>query len=208
MQIEKLTLGPVETNCYVVWNTHGHALVIDPAAEAESILSFIRKHDLKIVAYPITHGHVDHISALAEVHAAYPAPIGMHPNDLAWAFEPINNLTPIYGSPVKPSEIARSYEDGQEWTDKEWNYLVLLTPGHTPGSVSFYFPREKMLFSGDVLFQGSIGRTDLPGGDPEVLKESLKRLSQLPDDTSVYPGHGPTTSIGFEKKENPFLLAL
>ena len=208
MHIHTLTIGPIETNCYIVRDDDARALVIDPGSEPERIIKFIDDHDLTVLAYPVTHAHADHIGALAEVHERYPAPIGLHPLDLAWAFEPINNLAPFLDTPKKPSAIERVFEDGQEWTDGAWHYEIILTPGHTPGAVALYFPEHHALFPGDTLFQGSVGRTDLPGGDPRALQKSLLRLAQLPDETRVYPGHGEITTIGHEKATNYFMRGM
>jgi glyoxylase-like metal-dependent hydrolase (beta-lactamase superfamily II) len=136
------------------------------------------------------------------------APAGMHPEDLHWAFGASNQIPPYYGAPRSPGELERRYADGQTWTDAGYTYQVLHTPGHSPGSVSFFFQEQGVLASGDVLFLGAIGRTDLPGGDPRVLQDSLARLLKLPDETLVLTGHGPTTTIGQERQENTFLRDL
>ncbi len=205
IHIESLVVGPIESNCYVVWGDHREALVIDPGDDANRIVSVIEREKLSVQAYLLTHGHVDHVSALAEVHERHPAPVGLHPEDARWAFEPINQLPPFYPAPRAPARIDRSWKEGEEWTDAGFPYRIIETPGHTPGGVSLHFIRDGVLFAGDTLFHGSVGRTDLPGGDSRVLSESLKKLAQLPDEIRVYPGHGPETTIGFEKGHNPFL---
>ena len=206
MRVESLTVGPFESNCHLIIGDNNQTLVIDPGDDAQKIIQFIRKNKLNVIGYPITHGHIDHVSGLAAVHTEFPAPIGMHPRDETWAFSPVNMFPPFYNQPPEaPSKIERTYQEGQTWEDGGMRYNILETPGHSPGSVSFYFPDEKILISGDVLFQGSIGRTDLPGGDMRVLEKSLKRLCELPDDTIVYPGHGPATTLGIEKKTNFYL---
>lgn len=208
MHLHIITVGLAQSNCFILWNDTKQALVIDPGGEPEQILDFLTRRQLRVVAYPLTHGHVDHVQGLAAVHREQPAPMGMHPADAAWAFTERNQLPPFYGPPEDPGPMDRRYEEGQTWTDAGFTYQVLHTPGHTPGGVSFYLPREGLLFSGDCLFMGSIGRTDLPGGDYPVLQESLRRLSALPDPTRVLPGHGPETTIGAEKGHNPFLRGL
>ncbi len=205
MDIQTLCLGPIQTNCHIVSDDEGRALVIDPASEASRILRVLDDHRLTVLAYPVTHGHADHIGALAEVHRRHPAPIGMHPSDAAWAFDSVNNLAPVMDAPERPTAIERMYAENQEWTDGSWTYRVIETPGHSPGAVAFHFPREKVLFPGDTLFQGSVGRTDLPGGDPRLLTQSLRKLAALPPETRVYPGHGPPTTIGEEKRTNYFM---
>lgn len=205
MNVEMLTLGPIATNCFIIWNDQGQALVIDPGSEPDQIEAFLEKHGLEVIAYPVTHAHADHISALADLHGKHKAPIAMHPEDLRWAFEPINQLLPFLGPPARPAAIERQLAEGQEWTDGPWTYRVLETPGHSPGAVAFHFEPEKAVFVGDTLFQGSVGRTDLLGGDARLLSKSLEKLARLPDDTVVYPGHGMPTTIGQEKKTNYFM---
>jgi len=205
MHIETVIVGEFQANCYVVWARSKKAIVIDPGAEAANILAVIEKNKLTVAAYLLTHGHMDHISALGDLHEAIPAPVGIHAADLEWAFDQGNQMPPFYGAPRRPSEIARVLEDGQEWTDTGLTCKVISTPGHTPGSVCFFLPEQNVLFSGDTLFAGSVGRTDLPGGNPRILSASLERISQMPDNTIVYPGHGPATEIACEKKNNFFL---
>jgi glyoxylase-like metal-dependent hydrolase (beta-lactamase superfamily II) len=206
MLVHTLTLGPFETNCYMVHREgDARALVIDPGEDVDAILDFLDRKKLQVVGYPVTHGHVDHVSGLARMFTARPAPIGMHPKDQSWAFKPINNMLPFYETPEAPGKIERNYAEGQVWEDAGLKYRILETPGHAPGAVGLYFEDEGVLFPGDTLFQGSVGRTDLLGGDMDQLMKSLPRLMELPDKTIVYPGHGPKTTIGIERKTNPFL---
>jgi glyoxylase-like metal-dependent hydrolase (beta-lactamase superfamily II) len=208
MHIKYVTVGLAQSNCYFLWNDQKETLVIDPGGEADTILNALAQEHLNVIAYPLTHGHVDHVEALADVHAARPAPMGMHPADASWAFTPQNALPPWYGPPADPGPMERHYEEGQTWTDGGMTYQVLFTPGHTPGGVSFYFEEEGVLVSGDCLFMGGIGRTDLPGGHTPTLMASLKRLLTLPDETRVLSGHGPETTIGAERRTNPFLRGM
>lgn len=208
MKIASVTVGLAQSNCYMVWNDEREALIMDPGGDADRLLDVIRENDLRVVAYPLTHGHVDHVDALAEVHRRHPAPMGMHPADASWAFTDRNALPPWYGAPEDPGPMDRSYEEGQTWTDAGFTYEVWFTPGHSPGGVCFYFRDQGAIFAGDCLFQGSIGRTDLPGGHTPTLMDSLKRLLTLPDQTRVFPGHGPETTIGRERLTNPFLQRL
>lgn len=206
MQVDCLTLGPFGSNCYLVLHEQtGDALVIDPGSEPETILDNIARRGANVVAYPLTHGHIDHVYALAAVLDRHPAPVGLHPRDAAWAFTERNLIPPFPSVPRAPARIDRDWAEGQTWTDGGLTYRVIECPGHSPGGVSFYFPREGVLFSGDTLFQQSVGRTDLPGGDPRLLAASLKKLLALPDETVVYPGHGPETTIGDERRHNPFV---
>ena len=208
MHIELLAVGPFETNCFVVWGEARQALIIDPGSEPDRILRLMDEERLGVAAYLLTHGHMDHISALAEIHRTRPAPVAIHGADLAWAFGELNQMPPFFGVPERPSRIERSLDDRQTWTDGGLTYHVMTTPGHTPGSLCFHFADEKALFCGDTLFAGSVGRTDLPGGDAVELTRSLAKLARLPADTAVYPGHGPATNIGHEKQTNFFLQRL
>jgi glyoxylase-like metal-dependent hydrolase (beta-lactamase superfamily II) len=205
MKINALETGSFGTNCYVVEGANREALVIDPGADPEYVLEILETNELKVVAYPLTHGHIDHLGALGDVHRRHPAPIGMHPADIQWAFSTVNQMPPFYPPPPRNLEIERLFREGQEWTDAGLTYRVIETPGHTPGGVCFYFAEEGVVIAGDTLFKGSVGRTDLPGGDARTLSDSLKKLAVLPDDTRVYPGHGPATTIGEEKATNFFL---
>ncbi len=208
MNLEAIEVGAFASNCYLLWNDAHEALVIDPGAEAERILERISGLALDVKAILLTHGHMDHVSALGPIYKAHPAPVGLHPLDAAWAFGPANQHPPYYYPVANPPAIDRSYADGQVWTDAGLTYRILETPGHSPGGVCFYFEDEGVLISGDTLFRGSVGRTDLPGSRHVDLLHSLERLKRLPDDTRVYPGHGPATTIGSEKSHNPFLLGL
>lgn len=206
MNIHRIVTGPFQTNCYIASNDQGQCLVVDPGDEAERIDTAINELDLTVIAYPTTHGHVDHVGKLAEMRRRHEAPIGMHPLDAAWAFSPENALPPWFDAPENPGTIERKYEDGQTWEDGNMPYNILFVPGHSPGSVAFYFESEGILLAGDTLFQGSIGRLDLPGGNETDMLKTLTRLMELPDDTRVLPGHGNETTIGLEKRSNMFIL--
>jgi hydroxyacylglutathione hydrolase len=208
MKIHTVVVGPVEVNCLIVTGNEKDALVIDPGSDPEQIIALLKKENLSVAGYALTHGHTDHVSALAQMYEAMPAPIAMHEADLSWAFEEINQLPPLYPPPARPSKIERILQDGDEINAAGLRYEVIHTPGHTPGGICLYIPDEKILFSGDTLFAGSVGRTDLPGGDSRILHSSLERIAQLPDDTAIFPGHGPATAMEREKQVNFFLQAL
>ncbi len=205
MNIEQLTVGPFQSSCFVVWGPEPRALVIDPGADAAAILALLDARGLDVAIYLLTHGHYDHISALAEVADKHPAPYAIHALDLKWAFSTANQAPPYYPLPRQPAGTPRALEDGQTWTDGGLNYTVIGSPGHSPGSICFYFPTDGVLFSGDTLFQGTVGRTDLPGGDGQVLTKSLRKLAELPSETRIFPGHGPETRLDDEFRINPFL---
>lgn len=204
MNIKSIIVGAFETNCYIIWNNPNNAMVIDPGDEPERILAEITKHKLSVTRYMLTHGHVDHITAVSKLSEHIPAPVLIHPADAEWAFSEVNSFEPYYSTPEKSSSI-QFYPDNGILEDADAKSLVIHTPGHTPGSLCLYFPDNHILFSGDTLFAGSVGRTDLPYGDSLMLHKSLKKLMQLPENTIVYPGHGPETNIAFEKRNNPFL---
>lgn len=208
MHVDTLTVGPFESNCFVIHNDAHQAIVVDPGDEPDRIVAHLREQAYAVQLIAITHGHIDHVTGLAAVHEAFPVPIAMHPTDIAWAFGPANQMPPFYGVPQAPPAIDRELAEGQSWTDAGFTYEVIELPGHAPGHVAFYFREQAALFSGDVLFQGGVGRTDLPGGDGQALAESLKRLATFPDDTTVYCGHGPATTIGSEKEHNGYMRSL
>ncbi len=205
MKVQSVVVGDFEVNCYILMDDAQGALVIDPGADPEAVARVIEQHRLSVRAYLITHGHMDHVSGLADLVGLYPAPVAIHPKDHVWAFTDRNEMLPYYATPARPPRIERDLADGQEWTDGGFAYRVIETPGHSPGSVCFHFPEQEALFTGDTLFAGSVGRTDLAGGDDRLLNESLRVLARLPDATVVFPGHGPKSTIGQEKATNPFL---
>lgn len=206
VHVDTLVVSLFDSNCHLVrLEGRSDVLVIDPGDNASDILSFIREQQLSVSAYLLTHGHVDHVSGLADMVAAMPAPVAMHPRDARWAFTRRGAMPPYYSAPKAPPAIDRALAEGQQWTDAGMTYTVIETPGHSPGGVAFYFAGEHIVVAGDSLFRGSIGRSDLPGANPVELVTSLKKLIALPDSTVVYSGHGPTTTIGEEKQHNPFL---
>ena len=206
LEIKKLVLGMVSTNCYIVSNQETkEAIVIDPADEAGRIVSYIRNEGLELKAILLTHGHFDHISAIPELTTTYPVHIYCHEREKEVCEDPAKNLSGIMGRKevaMIPQVLLR---DEQQIELIGCKIKVLYTPGHTQGGVCYYFPEEKILFSGDTLFMESVGRTDFPTGNPVTLIRSIQeKLFVLADDVKVYCGHGPSTSIGYEKRYNPF----
>jgi glyoxylase-like metal-dependent hydrolase (beta-lactamase superfamily II) len=207
--------GPFETNCWVVAPGRGEqCVIIDPGVDSESQLEdVLTEHKLAPVAVLITHGHLDHTWAVAPVCGAKDIPALIHPADRPMLTDPTMGLgvpsgTPIFGRLEwsEPSDV-RELSDGETVTMAGLEFGVDWAPGHTKGSVTFTAGTD--FFSGDLLFAGSIGRTDMPGGSYEEILESLARIPlQLPDDVVVRPGHGPETTIGRERAMNPFLLEL
>ncbi|HEK85416.1 MAG: MBL fold metallo-hydrolase [Candidatus Saccharicenans sp.] len=205
MNYQQVVVGPLETNCYIYYCRETlECAVIDPGAEAEKIFPIITSFQLKPVIILNTHGHVDHIGANLEVKERYKIPIAMHSADLPLLEENIQlEFGLMLGASPSPKP-EKLLTDGEEIYIGHQILKVIFTPGHTPGSVCFY--SGKLLFAGDTLFCGGVGRTDLPGGSWKELTNSLKlRIMTLPDETIVLPGHGPKTTIGEEKVSNPFL---
>lgn len=206
MQIWGKELGDFGTNCYIIQCTQtGAAAVVDPGTPAPWIKQHLAAHGLTISLILLTHGHLDHIGGVQWVKSFSDAPVLVHPADLEMLSDPLLNGSALFGGDlIKLDGADRLLEHGDVVELGKLRLQVLHTPGHSPGGISFYTPGH--LISGDALFAGSIGRTDLPGGNYEVLKRSIHtHLFTLPDETVVHPGHGPTTTIGDERAYNPFL---
>ena len=206
MNILPIITGAYEEVCHLVWGDAREAIVFDPGYDAEKISQALEKNGLGVAAYVCTHGHADHINALAPLHRERPAPVLMHSADWAWAFEPVNQIPPHYPVPERPEPATfLPLDSSSDWNFSGLRFQCLETPGHTPGSCCLFFPEASLLVSGDTLFKGSCGRTDLPNGDARLMRDSLNRLKQLPGETRVYPGHGPDTTIAYEKATNFFM---
>jgi glyoxylase-like metal-dependent hydrolase (beta-lactamase superfamily II) len=199
------TVGPFEMNCYIVYsNSTRECILIDPADELEGISETISEHKLKPVAIFNTHNHVDHLRHVSEIQDEYDLPFYISEKDLPLV-NSLKDQGQLFGLEVsEPPKVTKFVEDGEQIDLIGEKFRILHTPGHSPGSICLLFKGH--VFVGDVLFQGSIGRTDLFGGNYNQLLESIKtKLLTLPDETEVYPGHGPQTTIGRERKFNPFL---
>jgi len=215
--------GPWGTNCYVAATGPGtECVVVDPGKDAaEGVAEVVREHRLKPVAVLVTHGHVDHMWCVAPVAGTYDATAWIHPADRHLLADPMAGMSRettqmLLGGKYEFAEPDDVQElgDGQELELAGLRFVVDHTPGHTEGSVTFRSPYERqdgseVMFSGDLLFAGSIGRTDLPGGDhPTMLRSLASKVLTLPDDVVVLPGHGEQTSIGRKRATNPYLLDL
>jgi hydroxyacylglutathione hydrolase len=209
MKLRTLTVGPVACNCAIVaCPDSGEAAVVDPGGDAGRILAAIRDMGVEVKLLLHTHGHFDHILATREVAEATKAPVLLHGDDRAM-YNNLHRQGAVFGfSADRPPPPGRLLTDGEHVTIGRLSAKVIHTPGHTPGSVGFYFERDGILLAGDTLFADSIGRTDLPGGSlPDIMKSIQGKLYLLPGDTRVIPGHGPETTIAHEREENPFVRA-
>jgi glyoxylase-like metal-dependent hydrolase (beta-lactamase superfamily II) len=204
MNYHVLPTGPYEANCSILWRDPAQAWVVDPGADGDEILAFLDERGLKAGVIVLTHGHFDHVSAVTAVAARFPVAVHLHAADAAWAFTPANAMPP-YRPTRQPATLTSEKRDGDALACGGLEAKLLHTPGHTPGGWCLHFEPEKLLVAGDTLFAGSVGRTDFPGGSWDQLQASLQRLKALPDDTRVICGHGPMTTIGAEKRSNPYL---
>lgn len=208
MRVKRLPVGPLQANCYIlVDEATSKAVLIDPGGDAGVILGAIDKLGADLEHILLTHGHPDHwFDAMAIRKAAPKADILMHPADFDQLTGETLDIARLFYdmSGYQPMEGITYIEDGQRISFGESHLDVIHTPGHSPGGVSFY--GDGLVFTGDALFAGSVGRTDLPGGSSELLGRSIReRLFALPEDTTVYPGHGPDTTIGDEIQSNPMV---
>jgi len=205
MQIKTLMVGVIAANCHIAWcEKTGEAVVIDPGGDGEKINRFLDQQGLKVKYIVLTHGHGDHIAAVDEVRQKTGAQVAIHPKDAPMLTDPQKNLSGFLGGAVKLKPADLEVSDGEEIIFGTKKLKVLHTPGHTLGSISLY--GEDVIFSGDTLFFGSVGRVDFPGGSWDKLLKSIRdKIFVLPDYTRVLPGHGPETTVGYEKKHNPFL---
>lgn len=193
MTITTLPLGYLQTNCYILHGDGDRALVIDPATDAARILDTLAKQGLTLEAIALTHGHFDHVGAVKDLVAETDCRVFLCPEEQSLP----RSIT------SGPLFYTDTYGEGDERTAAGLSFRVLHTPGHTPGSVCLVFQED--LFSGDTLFAGSCGRTDLPGGDGATMSKTLRRLSQLEGNWRIWPGHGESTTLAEEKRYNPYL---
>ncbi|WP_432358609.1 MBL fold metallo-hydrolase [Sporosarcina sp. UB5] len=207
LEIRTYPLGPIQTNCYFVLNDEGECLVIDPGEEGDRIITEIEQLEVRPLAILLTHAHFDHIGAVDRVRNYFDIPVHIHEAEREWLGNPdLNGSSRYPGLPLVENQGANYFLEDGELQIGSFQLEARHTPGHSPGSVSFIFKEAEIAVVGDTLFKGSIGRTDLPGGDTATLLQSIHdKLLSLDDDFLIYPGHGPSTTPGEEKYSNPFL---
>ena len=206
MIVKQLPVGELQANCYIVGcEDSKEGIIIDPGGEAQRILQTGQELGLAIKKILLTHAHFDHIAACAEVVKATQAPLFMHKDDLPLLKAGGGAL--LFGLPMPSyTEPDEFLVEGDVVKMGQYSFDVLFTPGHAPGHISFYEATVGVVFDGDVLFSGGIGRYDLPGGNYATLMQSItQKLMTLPDEVEVYSGHGPKTTVGYERLNNPFL---
>jgi hydroxyacylglutathione hydrolase len=207
MRWKKLTVGPVKENTYILYHSNNEAIIIDPGSEGAKIIQNIESLKLKPLAILLTHAHFDHIGAVDSIRDKYKLPLYIHKKEQDWLTNTKKNGSIHFGQNITAKPASHLLTDNDKNVKiGSFSFDVLSTPGHSPGSVSYYIKDAGAVFSGDALFAGSIGRTDLLGGSQDILLNSIhEKLLQLPEDTVVLSGHGPETTIGMEMDSNPFL---
>lgn len=207
--IKSFTLGEWGTNCYVLHPPEDgcECWIIDAGFDPQRMIDYVNEHDLTLQQVVLTHAHVDHIAGLSAIRANWPrAPILIHEAEQAWLGDPMLNLSAVLHQPVVAPDSTGTLEHGQTLTLSGIDFEIRHTPGHSPGGVTLYQPQNAVAVVGDTLFAGSIGRYDFPTSNGAHLMASIRdQLMTLPDETRVMAGHGPDTTIGEERRHNPFL---
>lgn len=204
LKVKRIPVGSGAANCYIIHDKKD-ALIIDPGAEAEKIEKAILDLNVNPIAILLTHTHYDHIGAIDEIRDNYDLPVYVSAEEKDWLADPSKNLSGLLGNPIIVEEANQLFNPDETLTIGSFRFQVLATPGHSPGGVSFVFAEGKFVISGDALFAGGVGRTDLAGSEPsELLVGIREQLFTLPEDYTVYSGHGLKSTIGKEINTNPF----
>ncbi len=208
MQVESLVVSDYQENTFLVWDAETmRGVIVDPGAEGPRLLSRIEKLGIKLEAILLTHGHSDHIGAVRDIKNAFDIPIYIGEGEQDMLTDPTKNLSAAFGLNVTSPPADHLLKDGDTLEVAGFTFRILLTPGHSPASICYL--HDKTMFSGDVVFMGSIGRTDLPGCDHNVMMQTLtNKILTLDDEIFLYTGHGSATTVGRERATNPFLLEL
>ncbi|MEZ0480471.1 MBL fold metallo-hydrolase [Planococcus sp. SSTMD024] len=208
LKIDRLELGPVQTNCYIISGHEKQCVIFDPGEEAGRIQEVVKRKQLMPLAILLTHAHFDHIGAVDELRDIYKIPVYLHYKERDFLGRPNLNGSGKYAAlpDYRVADADELITDEQSLQIGPFKMELFHTPGHSPGSVSFYFPEDRFAIVGDTLFSGSIGRTDLAEGSEQVLLNSIREsLLTLPEETFLFPGHGPETTPKQEQQHNPFL---
>jgi len=208
-EIKRILVTDLQTNCYLLSDSSGNAVVIDPGGNAAHILEYLHRDGLKLCQILNTHGHVDHIMGNSALREATGAPISIHYLDAPLLSDPLRNAAVLFGWTYQPHKPDHELHEGEMTGTAPMTFEVVHTPGHTPGSCSFLDRENGIMFTGDWIFKNGIGRWDIPGGDYGALMRSVKeKFLPLPDHIKIYPGHGGESTVGAEKKRNPFITPL
>lgn len=205
-KIMKLVVGELQENCFILFDENKDAFVVDPGASRDIIIDAIEKNNLNIKYILLTHGHFDHVGAVAGLKKKFNAPVYLHKNDKNFLEKPKEVRESAFGIQIESANVDIFVKEGDEIPFSDDYIKVIETPGHTIGSVCYLF--KNYLFAGDTLFNGSIGRTDFPESDHSLMIESLKVLKELDDEIYVLSGHGPESQMSYEKISNPYLKRL
>ncbi len=203
MQVNTISVGALHTNCYILRDSENHAVIVDPGDDADRILRFVRAEDLKVQAIWLTHGHFDHIGAADMLRRTLECPVAVYADEVPLLADPQMNLSAVLGGIPMTLTADITYKNGETFTFGGETVRVLHTPGHTGGSCCYLV--GDLLFAGDTLFAGSVGRTDFPTSDMAALFRSLQKLAELPGDYTVLAGHGPATTLQTERMQNPYM---
>lgn len=205
-KIMKLVVGELQENCFILFDENKDAFVVDPGASSDIIIDAIEKNNLNIKYILLTHGHFDHVGAVAGLKKKFNAPVYLHKNDKNFLENPKEVRESAFGIQIESANVDVFVKEGDEIPFSDDYIKVIETPGHTIGSVCYLF--KNYLFAGDTLFNGSIGRTDFPESDHSLMIDSLKVLKELDDEIYILSGHGPESQMSYEKISNPYLKRL